>query len=139
MIATEKGWNLYVAGNGGATPVHARLLAGDLDTETLVRYLDRFLMYYVRTADRLQRTAPWVDSLDGGLERVRAIVVEDALGLGTELEAAMERHVGTYFDEWKATWTIPRSCAGSCPSSTPPTCPTRRSASGAAAARSSRS
>ena len=71
VIATEKGWNLYVGGNGGATPAHARLLAGDLDTETLVRYLDRFLMYYIRTADRLQRTAAWMDSLDGGLDRVR--------------------------------------------------------------------
>ncbi|WP_148616255.1 nitrite reductase large subunit NirB [Nocardioides rubriscoriae] len=107
VIATEKGWNLYVGGNGGATPVHARLLVGDLDTETLVRYLDRFLMYYVRTADRLQRTAPWVDSLDGGLERVRAVVVDDVLGLGSELEAAMERHVGGYFDEWKATLDDP--------------------------------
>lgn len=103
VIATEKGWNLYVGGNGGATPVHARLLAGDLDTETLVRYLDRFLMYYIRTADRLQRTAPWVDSLDGGLDRVRAVVVDDALGLGAELEAAMARHVESYVDEWKAT------------------------------------
>ena len=83
VIATEKGWNLYVGGNGGATPVHARLLAGDLDTETLVRYLDRFLMYYIRTADRLQRTAPWVDSLEGGLDRVREVVVDDALGLGS--------------------------------------------------------
>jgi len=103
VIATEKGWNLYVGGNGGATPAHARLLAGDLDTETLVRYLDRFLMYYIRTADRLQRTAPWVDSLDGGLDRVRAVVVDDALGLGSELEAAMAAHVDSYFDEWKAT------------------------------------
>jgi nitrite reductase (NADH) large subunit len=107
VIATEKGWNLYVGGNGGATPVHARLLAGDLDTETLVRYLDRFLMYYVRTADRLQRTAPWVDSLDGGLDRVREVVVDDALGLGTELEAAMARHVASYTDEWKATLDDP--------------------------------
>lgn len=103
VIATEKGWNLYVGGNGGATPAHARLLAGDLDTSTLVRYLDRFLMYYIRTADRLQRTAPWVDSLDGGLDRVKAVVVDDELGLGSELEAAMARHVDSYFDEWKAT------------------------------------
>ena len=107
VIATEKGWNLYVGGNGGATPVHARLLAGDLDTATLVRYLDRFLMYYVRTADRLQRTAPWVDSLDGGLERVRAVVVDDVLGLGSELEEAMARHVTGYFDEWQATLDDP--------------------------------
>ena len=107
VIATEKGWNLYVGGNGGATPVHARLLAGDLDTETLVRYLDRFLMYYIRTADRLQRTAPWVDSLEGGLDRVREVVVDDALGLGTELEAAMARHVDGYRDEWAATLADP--------------------------------
>jgi nitrite reductase (NADH) large subunit len=87
--------------------VHARLLAGDLDTETLVRYLDRFLMYYIRTADRLQRTAPWVESLDGGLDRVREVVVEDSLGLGSELEAAMARHVDGYRDEWAATLEDP--------------------------------
>jgi nitrite reductase (NADH) large subunit len=107
VIATEKGWNLYVAGNGGANPAHAQLLAGDVDTDTLVRYLDRFLMYYIRTADRLQRTAPWVESLDGGLDRVREVVVDDALGLGSELEAAMARHVTSYADEWRATLEDP--------------------------------
>jgi nitrite reductase (NADH) large subunit len=111
VIATEQGWNLYVGGNGGANPAHARLLAGDLDTETLVRYLDRFLMYYIRTADRLQRTAAWIDGLDGGLDRVREVVVDDALGLGAELEAAMAAHVGTYFDEWRATLEDPDKLA----------------------------
>ena len=107
IIATEKGWNLYVGGNGGAVPAHARLLAGDLDTETLISYLDRYLMYYIRTADRLQRTAGWIDSLEGGLDRVREVVVEDSLGLGAELEAEMARHVGSYFDEWRATLEDP--------------------------------
>ena len=107
VIATEAGWNLYVGGNGGANPAHARLLAGDLDTETLVRYLDRFLMYYIRTADRLQRTAAWIESLDDGLDRVREVVVDDAQGLGAGLEAEMARHVDTYFDEWKATLDDP--------------------------------
>ena len=111
VIATEKGWNLYVGGNGGANPAHAQLLAGDLDTETLVRYLDRFLMYYIRTADRLQRTAAWLDALDGGLDRLREVVVDDALGLGSELEAAMARHVDSYFDEWKATLEDPAMLA----------------------------
>ena len=92
-------------------PGHAQLLAGDLDNETLVRYLDRFLMYYIRTADRLQRTAPWLDSLDGGLDRVREVVIDDALGLGAELEAAMARHVDTYFDEWAATLDDPEKLA----------------------------
>jgi nitrite reductase (NADH) large subunit len=111
VIATEQGWNLYVGGNGGANPAHARLLAGDVDTEALVRYLDRFLMYYIRTADRLQRTSAWIESLDGGLDRVREVVVDDALGLGAELEEAMAAHVGTYHDEWSATLEDPTKLA----------------------------
>lgn len=107
VIATEKGWNLYVGGNGGAIPAHAQLLASDLDSATLMKYLDRFLMYYIRTADRLQRTSTWMDSLDGGLDRVKEIVVDDALGLGAELEAEMAQHIGSYFDEWKATLEDP--------------------------------
>lgn len=105
IIATEKGWNLYVGGNGGMTPKHAQLLVGDLDTATLVRYIDRFLVYYIRTADRLQRTAPWVESL--GLNHVREVVCEDSLGLAAEFEAAMERHVENYECEWKGVLEDP--------------------------------
>ena len=107
VIATEKGWNLYVGGNGGMTPKHAQLLASDLDTETLVRYIDRFLMYYIRTADRLQRTAPWVESLQGGLDHVREVVCDDSLGLAAEFEAVMERHVQNYKCEWKGVLEDP--------------------------------
>ena len=102
VIATEKGWNLYVGGNGGATPKHAQLLAGDLDDETLVRYIDRYLMFYIRTADRLQRTAVWQETIEGGLDHIRAVVCEDSLGIADDLEAAMARHVAGYSDEWAA-------------------------------------
>ncbi|OBI49506.1 nitrite reductase large subunit [Mycobacterium kyorinense] len=107
VIATEKGWNLYVGGNGGMTPKHAQLLASDLDEKTLIRYIDRFLMFYIRTADRLQRTAPWIESIEGGLEHVRSVVCDDSLGLADELEAAMERHVATYQCEWKGVLEDP--------------------------------
>jgi nitrite reductase (NADH) large subunit len=100
VIATEHGWNLYVGGNGGQSPAHAQLLASGIDDETLVAYIDRFLMFYIRTADRLQRTAPWIDSLEGGLEHLKAVVCEDSLGIAAELEAAMESHVAGYKDEW---------------------------------------
>ncbi|PTR31690.1 assimilatory nitrite reductase (NAD(P)H) large subunit precursor [Rhodococcus sp. OK519] len=100
VIATENGWNLYVGGNGGQSPKHAQLLVGGLDDETLVRYIDRYLMFYVRTADRLQRTAPWVESLEGGLDHLRAVVCDDSLGIAADLEAAMARHVAGYRDEW---------------------------------------
>ena len=68
IIATEKGYNLYLCGNGGMKPQHAQLFATDLDEATLIKYIDRFLMFYVRTADRLQRTAGWLNNLEGGLD-----------------------------------------------------------------------
>ncbi len=107
VIATENGWNLYVGGNGGMTPKHAQLLASDLDDETLVRYIDRFLMFYIRTADRLQRTAPWVEGLDGGMDHLRDVVCNDSLGLAAEFEEAIARHVEGYACEWKGVLEDP--------------------------------
>ena len=103
VIATEKGWNMYVCGNGGMKPRHTDLLAQDLDKETLIKYIDRFLMFYVKTADRLQRTSVWMDNLEGGLDYLKEVVLEDKLGLAAELEAQMEAVVGTYQCEWKTT------------------------------------
>ncbi|GAA3405256.1 nitrite reductase large subunit NirB [Pseudarthrobacter polychromogenes] len=107
VIATADGWNLYVGGNGGATPAHAQLLAKDLDDETLIKYIDRYFMYYIRTADRLQRTARWQEELDGGIKHVEDVVVKDTLGIGADLEAAMAKHVDTYIDEWADTLKDP--------------------------------
>ncbi|HEU4604240.1 MAG TPA: nitrite reductase large subunit NirB [Steroidobacteraceae bacterium] len=101
VIATEKGWNLYVCGNGGMKPRHAELLASDLDTATLIKYVDRFLMFYIRTADRLQRTSVWRDNLEGGLDYLKQVVVDDKLGIAAELEADMQRVIDTYECEWK--------------------------------------
>jgi nitrite reductase (NADH) large subunit len=100
VIATENGWNLHVGGNGGFRPRHADRLLTDVDTATLLRTIDRFLMFYVRTADRLQRTAAWVESLEGGLDYLRSVIVDDALGIAEDLDAAMAKHVDNYSDEW---------------------------------------
>ncbi|GAA1982566.1 nitrite reductase large subunit NirB [Kitasatospora viridis] len=107
VIATAEGWNLYVGGNGGMTPRHADLLAADLDHDTLIRTIDRFLMFYIRTADRLERTAPWLARLDGGIDHLRAVLLDDALGICAELDELMGRHVETYEDEWAATLADP--------------------------------
>ena len=101
VIAKEKGWNLFVCGNGGMKPRHADLLASDLDRATLIRYIDRFLMFYIRTADRLQRTSVWLDNLEGGLDYLRQVVIDDKLGVAAELEAEMARVVSTYECEWR--------------------------------------
>jgi len=107
IIATERGWNLYLGGNGGMKPRHGVLFAEDLDEETLIRYLDRFLMFYIRTADRLERTAPWLEKLEGGIDHLRRVVVEDVLGIAEELDAEMAHHVETYACEWKETLEDP--------------------------------
>ena len=100
VIATENGWNLYVAGNGGMRPRHAELFATDLDDETLIRYIDRFLMFYVRTADRLQRTSVWRESLEGGLDYLKEVIIDDSLNLAAELEAQMQLVIDRYECEW---------------------------------------
>jgi len=101
IIATEKGWNLYVCGNGGSKPQHAQLLATDIDKETLVKYLDRFLMFYIKTAEPLSRTATWLNKMDGGLSYLKNVVVNDSLGLAEQLEKEMQSLVDTYHCEWK--------------------------------------
>lgn len=104
VIATSKGWNVYVGGNGGAKPRHAELLAADVPRKKAVKLIDRFLMLYIESADRLQRTARWVESLgengQNGLEYLRKVIIDDSLGICNDLDQAMEALVGTYFDEW---------------------------------------
>jgi nitrite reductase (NADH) large subunit len=109
VIATDKGWNLYVCGNGGMKPRHAELIASDLDSETLIRYIDRFLMFYVRTADRLQRTSVWRDNLEGGLDYLKQVVIDDSLGVCADLEADMQHVVDTYECEWKKAINNPET------------------------------
>jgi nitrite reductase (NADH) large subunit len=109
IIATEKGWNLYVCGNGGMKPRHADLLASDLDSATLVKYVDRFLMFYVRTADRLQRTSVWLENLEGGLDYLKSVVIGDKLGIAAGLEAEMQHVIDTYECEWKKAINDPQT------------------------------
>jgi len=106
MIATENGYNLYVGGNGGVNPVHAQLLATDIDEDTVLKYLDRYIMYYILTADRLERTAPWQAKLPSGkngggpIEHLKEVIIEDSLGICEELDRRMQHLVDTYHDEW---------------------------------------
>ncbi len=120
VIATEQGWNLYVGGNGGFRPRHADLLLSDLSTEDLVRYIDRFLIFYIRTADRLQRTASWIEAMEGGLDHLRSVIVDDTLGLCAELDCGdgssrrvvrrrMEGHTGQSGPP--AAFRVLRQCA----------------------------
>lgn len=107
IIATEKGWNLYVCGNGGSKPQHAQLLATDVDKEMCIRLIDRFLMFYIKTADPLTRTATWLNKLEGGLSYLKAVVVDDVLGIAAELEEDMQKLILAYKCEWKEAVDTP--------------------------------
>nr|POE67111.1 nitrite reductase [nad(p)h] [Quercus suber] len=100
LVATDKGWNIYVGGNGGATPRHSELLAKDVVTDDVIPILDRYLSFYIRTADRLQRTARWIENLPGGIGYLREVILEDKLGICAELEKQMQDLVGSFFCEW---------------------------------------
>ncbi|HUH19630.1 nitrite reductase large subunit NirB [Albibacterium sp.] len=102
IIATERGWNLYVCGNGGSKPQHAQLLASDIDSETCIRYIDRFLMFYIKTADPLTRTATWLNKMDGGIEYLRNVILNDSLNMAKQWEYEMDQFVLSYACEWKA-------------------------------------
>ncbi|MGZ8191087.1 MAG: nitrite reductase large subunit NirB [Methylococcaceae bacterium] len=103
VFATENGWNLYVCGNGGMKPRHADLFATGLNKATLIKYIDRFLGFYVRTADRLQRTSVWMENMEGGLDYLKSVVIDDKLGLCEQLEQQMQYVIDTYQCEWKTT------------------------------------
>ncbi|MFQ0972612.1 nitrite reductase large subunit NirB [Gilliamella sp. CG35] len=109
VIATEKGWNLYVCGNGGMKPRHADLLAADLDRQTLIQYLDRFIMFYIRTADKLQRTSVWLENLEGGIDYLRSVIIDNKLGINDELESEMTRLRKLVVCEWKETVEHPEN------------------------------
>ncbi|EHQ30434.1 nitrite reductase large subunit NirB [Mucilaginibacter paludis] len=101
IIATEKGWNLYICGNGGSKPQHAQLLAADIDSETCIKYLDRFLMFYIKTADPLTRTATWLNKMEGGLSYLKNVILNDSLGICSQLQEEIQGLIDTYHCEWK--------------------------------------
>jgi len=107
VIATENGWNLYVCGNGGMKPRHADLFATNLDKATLIQYIDRVLIFYIRTAAKLQRTSVWMENMEGGLDYLKSVVIDDKLGIAEELERQMQHVIDTYQCEWKTTLQDP--------------------------------
>ena len=107
IIATEKGWNIYVCGNGGSNPRHGDLFATDVSEDEVIRILDRFVMFYIQTAKPLQRTARWLEDFEGGIEKLKQILLEDSLGICAQLEDAMQKLVDTYACEWKTVVESP--------------------------------
>lgn len=77
----------------------------------VIPILDRYLMFYIRTADRLQRTARWLEALPGGMKYLREVILDDKLGINASLEAQMAELVDSFFDEWAEALSNPSIAA----------------------------
>ncbi|OOQ82854.1 Nitrite reductase [NAD(P)H] [Penicillium brasilianum] len=108
LIATDKGFNIYVGGNGGAKPRHSELLVTDVPPEMVMPIIDRYLIFYIRTADKLQRTARWIENLPGGISYLKEVIIDDKLGICADMERQMQELVDTYFCEWTETVRDPK-------------------------------
>ncbi|KAJ5950584.1 Nitrite reductase large subunit NirD [Penicillium vulpinum] len=108
LIATENGFNIFVGGNGGAKPRHAELLVTDVPAEMVMPIIDRYLIFYIRTADKLQRTARWIENLPGGINYLKEVIVDDKLGICADMEKQMHELVDSYFCEWTETVKDPK-------------------------------
>jgi nitrite reductase (NADH) large subunit len=99
-VAVEGGrWEIYVGGAGGS---HVR--KGDVlfvvDTpEQVIALTGRFMQYYRENARYLERTYSFVERI--GIDRIRAVVVEDCDGIGERLDSAMQSSVDAYVDPWQ--------------------------------------
>ena len=58
-------------------------------------------MFYIKTADPLTRTSTWLNKMEGGIEYLRNVIMNDSLGLCAAWEAEMQQLVYSYKCEWK--------------------------------------
>ena len=100
LVAIGDGkWEIYI---GGAAGAHIR--KGDLmcvvdGEEQAILLSGRFMQYYRENAKWKERTYTFVPRI--GLERIRAIVVDDADGIADALDAAMQASTDAAYDPWK--------------------------------------
>jgi nitrite reductase (NADH) large subunit len=91
-------WEIYVGGAAGAHVRKGDLLCRVGSHEEVLRLTGRFLQYYRENAQYLERTYGFVARV--GIEKLRAIVVDDSEGSAARLDAEVERAVGAYRDPW---------------------------------------
>ncbi|MBV9119030.1 MAG: nitrite reductase large subunit, partial [Acetobacteraceae bacterium] len=74
--------------------------------EEVLTVSGRFMQFYRENAKWKERTYTFVERV--GLERIRAVVVEDSDGIAAELDAEMERSIAAVSDPWKEA-TAPKT------------------------------
>jgi nitrite reductase (NADH) large subunit len=100
VVAVDGGrWEIYIGGAAGAHVRKGDLLATVGSPAEVVTLTGRFLQYYRENANWLERTYAFVPRV--GIERIRAIIVDDSDSIAAGLDARMQASVDGYRDPWR--------------------------------------
>jgi nitrite reductase (NADH) large subunit len=92
-------WEIYVGGAGGSHVRKGDLLCTVGSEDEVLMYTGRFMQWYRENAKYKERTYTFIERV--GIERVRAVVVDDSEGIAATLDADMARSVAATKDPWK--------------------------------------
>lgn len=107
FVAIGEGkWEIYIGGAGGSHVRKGDLLCTVDSEESAIAYGGRFMQFYRENAKWRERTYDFVTRV--GIERIRAVIVDDSEGLGAALDAAMQASVDAAYDPWKEA-TAPKT------------------------------
>jgi nitrite reductase (NADH) large subunit len=99
VVAVDGGrWEIYIGGAAGAHVRKGDLLATVDSPDEVVTLTGRFLQYYRENANWLERTYAFVPRI--GIERIRAVLLDDSDGIAAALDARMQESVDGYRDPW---------------------------------------
>lgn len=99
-VAVEGGkWEIYIGGAAGAHVRKGDILCVVNSHDDVLKYSARFMQYYRENAKYLERTYGFVERV--GIEKIRAVVVEDSDGIAAQLDAAIQASIDAHEDPWK--------------------------------------
>jgi len=99
VVAVEGGkWEIYVGGAAGAHVRKGDILCVVESHDLVMKLGGRFMQYYRENARYLERTYGFVERI--GIDRIRAVVVQDSERIAGRLDAAMQMSVDAYQDPW---------------------------------------
>lgn len=102
-VAVEGGkWEIYVGGAAGAHVRKGDILCVVDNHADVIKYMGRFVQYYRENAKYLERTYGFVQRV--GIDKIRAVVVEDSEGIVARLDQELQRSVAAYRDPWKEAY-----------------------------------
>jgi nitrite reductase [NAD(P)H] large subunit len=99
-------WEIYVGGAGGSHVRKGDVLCVVDNEDDALLYAGRFMQFYRENAKYKERTYTFVERI--GIERIRAVVVDDSEGMARALDAAMQASVEATYDPWKEA-TAPKT------------------------------